>query len=176
MTVKADTSNPHAITHTGNLRGIPSGCDSGVILTTADASMIVAAGKLTAKWYLSGVCGQFLHRGNFLMREVFIRQPFFPRILNQTLRPVRISFLNQCMMNIGITTAAWEMAQEPAIHHRSDTPFSQVCSCNDHSLVPVIAIDHAFKGFVWRTPRGAKIKMTEDKKEAYKCQSKMRLQ
>jgi hypothetical protein len=42
--------------------------------------------------------------------------------------------------------------------------------------VPVIAIDHAFKGFVWRTPRGAKIKMTEDKKEAYKCQSKMRLQ
>ena len=43
-------------------------------------------------------------------------------------------------------------------------------------LVPVIAIDHAFKGFVWRTPRGAKIKMTEDKKEAYKCQSKMRLQ
>lgn len=45
------------------------------------------------------------------MREVFIRQPFFPRILNQTLRPVRISFLNQCMMNIGITTAAWEMAQ-----------------------------------------------------------------
>ena len=34
------------------------------------------------------------------MREVFIRQPFFPRILNQTLRPVRISFLNQCMMNI----------------------------------------------------------------------------
>jgi aldehyde:ferredoxin oxidoreductase len=52
----------------------------------------------------------------------------------------------------------------------------QACSCNDHSLVPVIAIDHAFKGFVWRTPRGAKIKMTEDKKEAYKCQSKMRLQ
>ena len=59
VTVKADTSNPHAITHTGNLRGIPSGCDSGVILTTADASMIVAAGKLTAKWSLSGVCGQF---------------------------------------------------------------------------------------------------------------------
>ncbi len=49
VTVKADTSNPHAITHTGNLRGIPSGCDSGVILTTAEASMIVAADKLTAK-------------------------------------------------------------------------------------------------------------------------------
>ncbi|CST41608.1 Uncharacterised protein [Shigella sonnei] len=48
-----------------------------------------------------------------------------------------------------------------------------ICQCG---ASPWPENDHAFKGFVWRTPRGAKIKMSEDKKEAYKCQSKMRLQ
>lgn len=50
----ADTSNPHAITtHTATLaRGMPSGCDSGVILTTAESMIVALRANLTAKWSL----------------------------------------------------------------------------------------------------------------------------
>lgn len=75
------------------------------------------------------------------MREVFIRQPFFPRILNQTLRPVRMSFQSghdeyrHNYRRVG-------NGAEPAIHHQFHTPFSQVCRVMISLLVPVIAIDH----------------------------------
>lgn len=57
MIVKVDIFNSYVIIYIGNLRGIFSGCDFGVIFIIVDASMIVVAGKLIVKWFFFGVCG-----------------------------------------------------------------------------------------------------------------------
>ncbi len=83
------------------------------------------------------------------MREVFIRQPFFPRILNQTLPPspyilpqsVHDEYPhNYRRVGNGAGTSDTSRLRSPF--------FAGLLGVNDHSLVPVIAIDHAFKGFV----------------------------
>ncbi len=134
VTVKADTSNPHAITHTAICAAYPA-----VAIRALSSQQPMEhdrrCGQTDCKMVsLRGLC-QFLHRGNFLMREVFIRQPFFhaysTRLSAQSVYPSSISAdeYRHNYRRVGNGAGTSDTS-------RSDTPFSQVCSCNDHSLVP----------------------------------------